>query len=389
LAELHTNPIHLIRNFAIAFLELIFGVTLVIVVLFDVFETIVVPRRTDHPLRLAPYILIFLWPVWRRIGLRIQPAWRRENFLATFAPFILVTLLVAWVLALVLGYGLILHTMADQLRPPINGLFTALYSAGTSFFTIGFGDYVPLSAPARMVMLLAGASGMALMALVISLVFNLYSSFARREVLVLMLNSRAGAPPSGVMLLETFGRNRCIDELAITFAQFEKWTAEVLDSHLAYPILPFFRSSHDSQSWVSALGAVIDAATLLMTVVDEDFVDAPKGLRKCRSAAEFMHSLGCHALEDLTQNRLMRRHIKRFGQHPGIERAEFETACQRLREVGYRAVATDESWAEFSQLRSVYAERLNLLAGYFSSPPTQWIGDRTFISHHYESQHRV
>ena len=371
-------------SLTINYIELIVGITLVALVLFDVFETIVVPRRTDHPLRLAPYILIFLWPVWRRIGFRIHPTWRREDFLGTFGPFILVTLLVAWVLALILGFGLILHTMADEIRPPISGFFTALYVAGTAFFTIGFGDYVPLSAPARMVMLLAGASGMAIVALVISLAFNLYTSFARREVLVLMLNSRAGAPPSGVMLLETFGRNRCVDELATTFAQFEMWTAEVLDSHLAYPILPYFRSSHDTLSWVSALGAVIDAATLLMTVVDEDFVDAPKGLRKCRAAAEFIHSLGCHALEDLTQSRLVRRHIKQLVQQPGIERAEFETACHRLREAGYRAVATDQSWAEFSQLRSIYAERLNLLARYFSSPPTQWIGDRTFISHHYE-----
>src|SRR6185436_5304601 len=109
--------------------ELIVGITLVALVLFDVFETIVVPRRTDHPLRLAPYILIFLWPVWRRIGFRIHPTWRREDFLGTFGPFILVTLLVAWVLALILGFGLILHTMADEIRPPISGFFTALYVA--------------------------------------------------------------------------------------------------------------------------------------------------------------------------------------------------------------------------------------------------------------------
>src|SRR6185436_3397384 len=104
---------------------------------------------------------------WRRIGFRIHPTWRREDFLGTFGPFILVTLLVAWVLALILGFGLILHTMGDEIRPPISGFFTALYVAGTAFFTIGFGDYVPLSAPARMVMLLAGASGMAIVALVI------------------------------------------------------------------------------------------------------------------------------------------------------------------------------------------------------------------------------
>src|SRR4029077_1324089 len=148
--------------------------------------------------------------------------------------------------------------------------------------------------------------GLAVVALVISLTFNLYTSFARREVFVLILDSRAGVPPSGVMMLETFGRYKIIDELAPSFAQFELWTAEMLDSHLAYPILPFFRSSHDGQSWVSALGAVLDAATLLITAAREDPRQALSGLRAGRAGAQMMYSIGCHALVDLTQTRIAR-----------------------------------------------------------------------------------
>jgi hypothetical protein len=368
------------RRATIEVFELLIGVGLVAVVLFDVFETVVVPRRTGNMFRFAPHILLWLWPVWRRIGVRLHPAWRREDFLGTFAPFIIITLLATWGTALIVGFGSILHALSDEIHPPLPDYETALYLAGTSLFTIGFGDYVPIAAAARFAVLLAGASGLATLALVIALAFNLYASFARREVLVLLLDSRAGVPPSGVMLLETYGREKIVDELATTFAQFEMWAAEMLDSHLAYPILPFFRSSHDGQSWISALGAVLDAATLLIAAVEEDGSQASSGLRKGRAAAEKMYSLGCHALIDLTHNRVARRYIDRANRQPGIERAEFQSACQRLIEAGYNAQCTDEAWRDFSERRSVYADRLNLLARYFSSPPTQWIGDRSLLT---------
>ncbi len=352
----------------------------VAIVLYDVFETVVVPRRTGRLFRVAPHITLWLWPLWRHIGIRLHPAWRREDFLATFGPFIIVLLLVTWVLALVFGFGLVLHALHEQVLPQPSDYPSAFYLAGTSLFTIGFGDYVPVGWAARIACLLAAAAGLAVVALVIALVFNLYTSFARREVLVLLLDSRAGVPPSGVVFLETFGRHGIADELASAFASYEVWTAEMLDSHLAYPILPFFRSSHDGQSWVSALGAVLDAATLLITAVPTGSVDASNGLRKSRAAAEMMYSVGCHALIDLTQIRAARGYFDLASQQPGIERAEFGAACHRLGEAGYDVVCSAESWQAFAQHRAVYAARLNLLARFLASPPTQWIGDRTTLT---------
>jgi hypothetical protein len=350
-------------------------------VLFDVFQSVVLPRRTGSVLRLAPHLLFFLWPIWRRIGLRLQPAWRREDFLGTFAPFAIVFLLVLWVTSLIAGFGLIVHSLRDQFQPPIGDYETAFYVAGTSLLTIGFGDIVATKAAARIVVLLAGAGGLTIVALVIGLTFNLYASFARREVLVLLLDARAGVPPSGVMLLETYGRYRTIDELTAIFAQFESWTAEMLDSHLAYPILPFFRSSHDGQSWVSALGAVLDAATLLTTAVPEETCQQTELLRRSRANAEMIYSLGCHALIDLTQFRVFRDRLNASDEGPGIERGEFDSACRKLAESGYPSLCSETSWQAFASRRAVYAMRLNLLARYFASPPTQWIGDRTVLAH--------
>lgn len=354
------------------------GVALIVIVLLDVFQTVVLPRRTGSILRFSPHLIVLLWPVWRRIGLRLHPAWRREDFLGTFAPFLIVLLLFCWFVALVVGFGLTVHTLGDEFQPAITDYETAVYVAGTSLLTIGFGDFVPTAAPARLLMLMAGAAGLTIVALVIALTFNLYASFARREVLVLVLDSRAGVPPSGVTLLETYGRFQVIEELAGTFAQFELWTAEMLDSHLAYPVLPYFRSSHDSQSWVSALGAVLDAATLLTSAVQPEA--SPDLSPRVRASAEMFYSIGCHAIVDLTHFRFFRGRFDSAEQGAGIERSEFEVACRELAAVGYPIDCSDASWQAFARRRSVYATRLNYLARYFASSPTQWIGDRSALT---------
>lgn len=171
------------------FVELVIGIALVTLVLYDVFQSVIVPRRTGTRFRVAPHITVLLWPAWRRYGLRLYPAWRREDFLGTFAPFLLVLLLIVWGLTLILGFGMILHVLGDQMEPASPDFGTALYVAATSFFTVGFGDFVPAGVLARVATSLAGASGLAIVALVISLTFNLYASFAHREVLVLLLDS--------------------------------------------------------------------------------------------------------------------------------------------------------------------------------------------------------
>jgi hypothetical protein len=350
-------------------------------VLLDVFQSVVLPRRAESVLRVSPHLVSLLWPIWRRFGLRLQPAWRREDFLATYAPLVLVLLLMMWVGLLVVGFGLALHALQEQFQPRIDDYETAFYVAGTSLLTIGYGDFVATSGPARAAALLAGAAGLSIVALVIALAFNLYASFARREVLVLMLDARAGVPPSGVMLLETYGRYQIIDELGEMFGRFELWTAEMLDSHLAYPILSYFRSSHDGQSWVSALGAVLDAATLLTTVVPAEAAQNDNRLRSSRASAEMMYSIGCHAIVDLTQHRVLRRRAKLGEEGPGIRRAEFDTACEQLAAAGFPIACGKAHWEAFVARRTVYAWRLNLLARYFASPPTQWIGDRTVLTH--------
>lgn len=363
-------------------LEFVLGAFLVGVAVYDVFQSVVVPRWTSRTLRIAPYLSDFLWPRWKTYGFRL-PAQKREDFLATFAPLTVMLALTNWVLVLILGYGLMLHALRDGIKPVPHGLGEAAYLAGTSLFTIGFGDVVATSALARIVVLMAGASGLAVVALVISLTFTLYDSFKRREVLILALDARAGTPPSGVTLLETYAQFNMIGDLDALFGQWELWAADVLESHLAYPVLPFFRSSHDSESWVSALGAVLDAATLMLTAVQT----GNEYSIRSSGAAHMMYGLGCHFVTDLSHYFNFRFDLPvdmapeiAFA-NVGVERGEFETARRRLQKAGYQVCNDDQSWLDFARHRAIYARSLNELAKYFATPPTQWIGDRSLITH--------
>jgi hypothetical protein len=347
------------------FLEGLLGVLVVVTILFDVFLTVVVPRRaprTGRLLRLSRYIVAGLWVWWRALGIRIASAERREGFLGSFGSLAIMLMLIAWVASLVVGYGLVLDALREQVKPVPETFLSALYFAGTSLLTLGFGDYVATSGSARLVSLAAAATGLGTFAVVITLFFTLYGSFQRREVQVVMLEAGAGAPPSGVTLLETYARAGILNDLARVFQTWQAWAAEVLDSHLAYPVLAYFRSSHDNDSWISSIGAVMDAGTLVLTTIE----DGPKGWAKLSRA------VGGHLLEDLVQYFELPDEAE-----VGVERGEFDEARRRLQMAGFRLVDAEQAWADFSRLRTEYAGRVNALARHWATPPAQWIGDRS------------
>lgn len=341
------------------------GSALVFIILFDVFTSVVVPRPVRSGLRISAYLLRGTWRSWRRIGLRLEPPQRRDAFLGVFASLAVVLLLIVWEGGLILGFGLFFHGMRHDVRPELHNYGQALYFAATSLLTIGFGDFVPIGGLTRLVAVIAGASGLATIALVLTFLFALFGSFQRRELFVVMLDARSGAPASGLALLETHAQLQLVDDLPRLFQQGQTWAAEVLDNHLAYPILAYFRSSHVDVSWLSALGAVLDAATLLISTLEA----VPKG------HAILMHSVGSHLTHDLSN-------YFRFHSNTdvGVEPAEYAQARQRLLAAGFRLVPEAEGWTAFQRLRSEYASALNAMARYWAITPAQWIGDRSPIS---------
>ncbi len=336
----------------------VLGIVCLALVFWDAFETIVVPRPSVGPLRIARPLLAWTWRGWRAIGMRVRHGLARDLFYGIYAPAAVVLLLVAWMVLLILGYGLVFLALHDELRPSPGDLGSAMYFAGTSLLTLGFGDVVAAGPLARIVSLTAAATGLGVVALVITFLFSLFGSYQRREVLVVQLGARAKSPPSAAALLVTYAKLGMIGELPALFAEWERWAAEVLDTHVAYPILGYFRSSHDNLSWVSALGAMLDAACLVTTTIR----NVPRG------QAKLMRRVGAHFVDDYSNYLGVR------GDGSIVDRDQFEEVYRKLERVGDELEALEIAWPAFEGERAAYGARLEALADLWAMPATRWTG---------------
>ena len=334
------------------------GVLLLALTFWDLFETVIVPRPTPGWFRISRYLVRWSWRglLMLRDG---RPDRSYDRVLGLFAPAMTVAMLGAWLFTLIVGYGLILFALRDQIRPVPTDLGTTLYFAATSVLTLGFGEILAVGPAARFVVATAAVSGLGSVALVVTFLFSLYGSYQRRESEVVALQAAAGAPPSAVALLETYALLGLIDRLPGLFGRWERWAGEVLDSHVAYPLLGFFRSSHDNLSWISGLGSMLDAASLVLTTI----TDLPRG------DAKLFKRVGAHLVEDIFNLGF------RAGDTSTLDRSAFDAACDRLEEAGYTLEPRDLAWPAFEAARGTYATRLEAMARYWATPATSWLGD--------------
>ncbi len=344
---------------------LILGVFVVVSTFSDVFQSVIVPRPANRRMRASAYISRWGWQGWRALGHRAVGNDDREDFLGTFAPLLLIFLLAFWVASLILGYGCIFYALRGQLKPEPN-LTGAIYFAGTSLLTVGFGDIVPVQPLARMLAILTGASGFGIVAILTTFLFAIFGAYQNREAFVVSVSNRAGAPPSGVELIEIHARLKSIDGLVTLLRESQAWMATVLETHLAYPVLNYFRSTHDDISWVGVLGALLDASTLVLTTLD-----VPS-----KAEATFVNRLGRHFVNDFGHYFGLED-----GAEVGVERHEFDLAYERLAAAGVPLLDRTQAWNHFVAVRSTYAGRLNAMAQFWRIPPAQWVGDRSLIGH--------
>src|SRR6266540_1533548 len=213
----------------------------------DLFNSVVLPRPAINKFVLGRRLFTALWSGWRLVGDRLSQE-RREGWLGTFGPIAVLVMFGVWALAFVLGYGLIIDGLRDEMEPVPADLWESLYFSATTLVPLSYGDFVPTGLAARLVTIGESATGVGVAAMVITLLFSLYASFQRREESVVALDAMAGAPPSGVQILETAAELGMRDKLGATFEEWRGWAAAVLESHLAYPVLFYFRSSHDNEA---------------------------------------------------------------------------------------------------------------------------------------------
>ena len=342
------------------------GAALVVSSLADLFISVVVPRSVGGRLRPSALISRNGWRFWRDQAMRIEDPERREDTLAVFAPMLMVTLLAYWVLSQIVGYGLLFWALRAGLRPEphIGG---AIYFAGTSLLTIGYGDIVPLHWYTRALSLFAAGGGLATFAIVTTFLFQTFAAFQRREAFVVTISERTGAPPSGLEFVVRHLKLGMSDDIGTILRESQRWIAEVMETHLAYPVLTYFRSSHDDESWVGTLGALLDASTLLITTLDLDH----------RGQAEITLRLGSHLVRDFTGF----FHLPE-SDAAGVEYDEFVTAYRALRELGVPLRPLEDAWPAFARKRASYAVPLDAMARWWRIPPARWIGDRSRVRLH-------
>lgn len=255
-------------------LILIAGLLLIGLILWDAFETVVLPRRVTRRLRLTSLYFEGLWGVWSTLARLLRNPRRRDSFLSLFGPFSMILLLGTWAAGLVLGFAFVyvgadlLTTAGASRLSGWAGFGTALYFSGSTLFTLGIGDIAPTSAVSRALTVIEALTGFAFLALVIGYLPVLYQAFSRRESHIVMLDEWAGSPPCAGELLRRLGRWGDLRVLDDFFARWEQWAADLLESHISYPVLAGFRSQHGNESWVAALTAILDSCTLVLTGVD-------------------------------------------------------------------------------------------------------------------------
>jgi hypothetical protein len=351
------------------------GAILVLGSLNDVFQSVIVPRAVGRRFRPSVYQTRGLWHIWPKLGRRFyRDEDKREDFLAIFAPTNLIVSLMMWSLMMLAGYGLLFFAMREQTHPAILTFGDAFYFAGTSFFTIGFGDYYGTTGWTRALSLAAGASGFGVISSTTAYLFAIFGAFQAREQVVVTIGARAGSPPSGVGLLAIAGYSQTVDDLPAVMREGQRWCATILETHLAYPVLNFFRSSHDYESWVGTLGTLLDAALLMMTTVE------------CKSGeARIMYTIGRHAAHDLAK--YLNLSNGEAETEPHVSQEQYDQARTRLQQSGLTLMDRDDGWQQFSRLRGGYAGHLDALAAFFDIPRLQWLGqNQLFTSDHARSQ---
>ncbi len=249
------------------YLIAILGFVLATMMLWDAFEVIILPRRVTHCFRFSKFFYRSTWQLRSVFAEWITGDKRHESYLSVFGPLSLLLLLGLWATGIIAGFAMLQWGLQDRLvGQSVASFLTYLYLSGTTFFTLGLGDVLAWGRVGRTLVVVEAGLGFAFLGGVISYLPMIYQTFSRREVSISLLDARSGSPPSAGELLRRNGAD--MSELRRLLVDWERWSAEVLESHLSYPFLVYFRSQHINQSWLAALTTILDVCALVMAGID-------------------------------------------------------------------------------------------------------------------------
>jgi hypothetical protein len=343
-----------------AFVFVPLSLALIFVVLVDGFEVMVLPRRVTRPYRLTRLFYRLTWTGWRSLACRFPVGKRRETFLSVFGPLSLLFLFATWVVGLITGFALLHWSLGTPLHTPEKSVDFAsyFYLSGVTFFTLGYGDFTPVATLGRALAVVEAGLGFGFMAVIIGYLPVLFQAFSRREVTISLLDARAGSPPSAAQFLARSASSQRMDALDPFLAEWERWAGELLESHLSFPVLSYYRSQHDNQSWLAALTMVLDTCAVLLAGWKE----------ACPYQAQLTFAMARHAVVDLAlvfQTRPLAPDPDRL---PPLQLLHLR---EQLDEAGLYLLEGSGLETKLAELRLAYEPFVNALAQrfLFSLPP--------------------
>jgi hypothetical protein len=338
------------------------GVLIFLIVIWDAFEAIILPRRVTRKIRLTRIYFQLTWITWKFYARLIPSKKHRESFLGFYGPISLLFLIGVWAVGLILSFAMMQYGAgsAVNLSGGAPSFYADVYLSGTTFFTLGLGDVVPRSGVSRFLVVAESGFGFGFLAALIGYLPFIYGSFAERETEIVLLDSRAGTPPTAgeLLLRHTFpGGHEALRDL---FKDWERWSARLLESHLSYPVLAYFRSQHDNQSWISSLTAILDACALTISGMED----------LCARQAQLTFAIARHAVTDLCQ-------VFAAAPRPPDQDRLPPDALRLIRETlakhGTVLAATPEADQNLAELRRLYEPYVYALAERFNQTLPPWI----------------
>jgi hypothetical protein len=338
------------------------GLALILIVMWDAFEAIILPRRVTRRFRLTRLFFKTSWTLWTFAASLVPSRKTRETLFGFYGPISLLILVGVWAAGLVFGFGLLQYGAGSSVNTSGSqpGLFTDFYLSGTTFFTLGLGDVLPRSGLARVLVVVEAGLGFGFLAAVIGYLPFIYGSFSKREVNISLLDSRAGTPPTAGELLRRHSYAHGQDALRELLQEWEFWCAELMESHLSYPVLAFFRSQHDNQSWIGSLTAILDTCALVQVGIEG----------ACERQAELTFAIARHAVVDLSQ---VFKTPPRPLPSDRLPAADLLRIRDTLAQHGLKLLDGDEADRKLTTLRNMYEPYIFALATYLLLPMPPWI----------------
>jgi len=348
------------------------GVFLLFLVLQDAFEVMLLPRRVQRKLRLMRLYFRATWQTWSWFAQHYAAGAPRERFLSVFGALSMVLLFALWATGLIVAFGLIGWAVQTG---DYSSVAEQVYMSGVTFFTLGYGDVVPHSGAGRLAAVVEAGTGIGFIAIVIGYLPVLYQLFSRREAHVIQLDGRAGSPPTAGTMLCRHAEAGALEKLDELLREWEVWGSDLLESHLSYPMLVYYRSQHDNQSWLAALAAVMDTCAAILVGVET--------LGPLQARMTF--TMARQVLVEMARSFSIAP-----SRYDGGDRLDPETYARmeaEFEKAGLAWTDGEQTRETLAALRATYEPLLDGLARHLLLPLPGWIAD-TDATDHWQRGHR-